>query len=159
MTPSAAEEIDFETWLASYSDDYLNSLNTNMRKRSKHQRRRSRDDAWVNILVACRSRRVSNQDADICRFGGARPRSVSRPDPEIASLDVAQVLAGNRRLSPLPDGDSEADIEPMDVPHRSKMSNHETTPILDDIYEHTIPESEGQIEEADDEIVLQPQQQ
>ena len=47
----------------------------------------------------------------------------------------------------------------MNVPHRSKMSNHETTPILDDIYEHTIPEREGQIEEADDEIVLQPQQQ
>ena len=47
----------------------------------------------------------------------------------------------------------------MNVSHRSKMSNHETTPILDDIYEPTIPESEGQIEEADDEIVLQPQQQ
>ena len=45
------------------------------------------------------------------------------------------------------------------VPHRSKMSNHETAPILDDIYEHTIHESEGQIEEAEDEIVLQPQQQ
>ena len=45
------------------------------------------------------------------------------------------------------------------VPHRSKMSYHETAPILDDIYEHTIPESEGQIEEAEDEIVLQPQQQ
>ena len=28
-----------------------------------------------------------------------------------------------------------------------------------DIYEHTIPESEGLIEEADDEIVLQPQRQ
>ena len=71
MTPSAAEEIDFETRLANYSDDDLNSLNTNMRKRSKHERRRSKDDAWVNILVASRSRRVSNQDADICRFGGA----------------------------------------------------------------------------------------
>ena len=47
----------------------------------------------------------------------------------------------------------------MNVPHRSKMSNHETIPILNDIYEHTIPESVGQIEEADDEIVLQPQQQ
>ena len=71
MTPTAAEEIDFETRLASYSDDDLDSLNTNMRKRSKHERRRSKDDAWVNILVASRSRRVSNQDADICRFGGA----------------------------------------------------------------------------------------
>ena len=39
------------------------------------------------------------------------------------------------------------------------MSNHGTAPILDDIYEHTIPESEVQIEEAEDEIVLHPQQQ
>ena len=89
MTLSAAEEIDFETRLASYSDDDLNNLNTNMRKRSKHETPPLEGRRLGEHFVASRSRRVSNQDADICRFGGARPRNVSRPDPEIASLDVA----------------------------------------------------------------------
>jgi hypothetical protein len=59
--PSVAEDIDFETRLASYSDDELNSLNMNMRKQSKHERRRSKDDAWVDILVASHSRRATNR--------------------------------------------------------------------------------------------------
>ncbi|KAF8258940.1 hypothetical protein EI94DRAFT_1066976 [Lactarius quietus] len=91
LTPSEAEDIDFETRLASYSDDELNSVNTNMRKQSKHERRRSKDDAWVDILVASHSRRAANQDAEI---RVARSRNVSRPDPEVASQEVAQVLAG-----------------------------------------------------------------
>ena len=37
---------------------------------------------------------VSNRDADIRRPSGARSRSASRPDPDIASLEVAQVLEG-----------------------------------------------------------------
>ena len=96
--------------------------------------------------MASHSRRVSNQDAAIRRPGAARPRNVNRPDPEIASLEVAQVLAGVRRQSPPFDGDSEADIEPMNVLHRSKMDSHGTTPILDDINAPTIPECEGQAE-------------
>ncbi|KAN0128116.1 hypothetical protein V8E53_014097 [Lactarius tabidus] len=169
LTPSVAEDIDFETRLASYSDDELNSLNTtNMRKKqSKHERRRSKDDAWVDILVASHSRRATNQDADI-----RRPRNVSRPGmvgPEMASLEVAQVLAGVVRGPPSPmfDGgdSSEADIEPMQVPHRSKMNHRGTTPLVDDTYtyEPTIPESEGQPEalyeeeeEPEEEVVLSP---
>jgi hypothetical protein len=158
LTPSVAEDIDFETRLASYSDDELNSLNTNMRKQSKHERRRSKDDAWVDILVASHSRRATNQDADIRRNTGVGPRSrnVSRPDPEMASQEVAQVLAGIRLSSPPFDGDSEADIEPMQVPHRSKMSNRGTT-VLDDSYEPTIPESVEMELEPEEEIVLQPE--
>ncbi|KAH9035224.1 hypothetical protein EDB85DRAFT_2215591 [Lactarius pseudohatsudake] len=162
LTPSVAEDIDFETRLASYSDDELNSINTNMRKLSKHERRRSKDDAWVDILVASHERRATNQDAEIRRPGGPRSRNVVvRPDPEVASQEVAQVLAGVRGPSPPFEGDSEADIEPMNVPHRSKMNNRGTTP-LDDSYEPTIPESEGQTEadeeELEEEIVLQPSQ-
>jgi hypothetical protein len=151
LTPSVAEDIDFETRLASYSDDELNSLNTSMRKQSKHERRRSKDDAWVDILVASHTRRATTQDADI------RLRSRNRPDPEVASQEVAQVLASVvRGPSPPFDGDSsEADIEPMSIPHRSKM----TTSLLDDIYEPTIPESEPVEEEPEEEIVLQPQPQ
>ena len=72
---------------------------------------------------------------------------------------MAQVLAGVRGHSPPFDGDSEADIEPMNVPHHSKMDNHFASPMLDDIYDPAIPESEGQVEEPVDEIVLQPMQQ
>ena len=172
LTPSVAEDIDFETRLASYSDDELNSLNSNMRKQSKHERRRSKDDAWVDILVASHSRRAANQDAEIRRPGGAaaaaRSRNATRPgpDPEVASQEVAQVLAGVvRGPSPPFDGDSEADIEPMQVPHRSKMNHRGTTPMVEDSYEATIPESEGQAEpeeeeeeeQPEEEIVLQPE--
>ena len=162
LTPSVAEDIDFQTRLASYSDDELNSLNTsNMRKKqSKHERRRSKDDAWVDILVASHSRRATNQDADIIR------RPPPRRDPEMASQEVAQVLAGvvlRAHSPPIPfDGNSssEADIEPMQVPHRSKMNHRGTTPLVDDSYEPTIPESEvpdvEEEEEPEDEIVLSP---
>ncbi|KAN0129056.1 hypothetical protein V8E53_013206 [Lactarius tabidus] len=144
------KDIDFETRLASYSDDELNSLNTtNMRsKLSKHERRRSKDDAWVDILVASHSRRATDQDVDMRR---------RRPGlgPEMASLEVAQVLAGVVRGPPSPPFDgadsSEADIEPMQVPHRSRMNHRGTTPLADDIYEPTIPECEGQHEAYEEE--------
>ena len=138
LTPSQAEDIDFETRLASYSDDELNSINTNSRKLSKEERRRSKDDAWVDILVASHSRRAGNQDAEIRRPGGPRARNASRPDPELASLEVAQVLAGVRGPSPLFDGES-VDIEPMNVPHRSKIDSLGSP--MEDMYAPTIPGS------------------
>ena len=138
LTPSQAEDIDFETRLASYSDDELNSVNTNSRKLSKEERRRSKDDAWVDILVASHSRRAGNQDAEIRRAGGPRHRNVSRPDPELASLEVAQVLAAVRGPSPPFDGES-VDIEPMNVPHRSKIDSLGSP--LEEMYAPTIPGS------------------
>ena len=63
LTPSRAEDVKLETHFASYSDDELNSINANSRKMTKEERRRSKDDAWVDILVASPSRRVGNQDA------------------------------------------------------------------------------------------------
>ena len=50
-------------------------------------------------------------------------------------------------------------MEPMNVPHRSQMNNHDTTPLLDDICEPTIPENKGRAEEPKEDIVLQPQPQ
>jgi hypothetical protein len=138
LTPSQAEDIDFETRLASYSDDELNSLNTNSRKLSKEERRRSKDDAWVDILVASHSRRAGNQDAEIRRLGGPRNRNASRPDPELASLEVAQVLAAVRGPSPSYDGES-VDIEPMNVPHRSKIDSLGSP--MEELYAPTIPGS------------------
>jgi hypothetical protein len=87
---------------------------------TKEERHRSKDDAWVDILVASHSRRAGNQDAELRRPGGPRPRNASRPDPEAARAEVAQVLAAIRAPSSQFDGDS-VDIEPMNVPHRSKI--------------------------------------
>ncbi|KAI9507647.1 hypothetical protein F5148DRAFT_1306912 [Russula earlei] len=137
LIPSQAEDIEFETRLASYSDDELNSLNASSRKLTKEEKRRSKDDAWVDILVANNARRAVNQDAEIRRPGGPRPRNVSRPDPVVASQEVAQVLAAVRGPSPF-DGES-VDIEPMNIPHRSKIDNHGSP--LEDTYAPTIPSS------------------
>jgi hypothetical protein len=107
---------------------------------TKEERRRSKDDAWVDILVASHSRRAGNQDAEIRRPGGPRPRNASRPgpDPEVASQEVAQVLAGVRGPSPLFDGES-VDIEPMNIPHRSKIDSRGSP--IDEIFVPTIPGS------------------
>ena len=51
---------------------------------------------------------------------------------------MAQVLAGIRGPSPPFDGES-VDIEPMNVPHRSRMDSTRT--VLDEIYAPTIPGS------------------
>ena len=74
--------MDFDTRLASFDDE----LPTN-----KHQRRKSKDDAWVDILVATNSRRLAGQDAEM-RTGLRGGRS----DPELASQEVSEVLAAVR---------------------------------------------------------------
>ncbi|KAH9987661.1 hypothetical protein BJV74DRAFT_978753 [Russula compacta] len=156
LTPSEAQDIDFEIRLASYSDDELNSLNASSRKMTKEERRRSKDDAWVDILVASHSRRAANQDAEIRRPGGPRPRNISRQDPEVASQEVAEVLAAIRGPSPLFDGES-VDIEPMNVPHRSMLDNRGSP--LEEIYAPTIPGSvDLTLTEPEEvqEVVVQP---
>jgi len=45
LTPSQAEDVEFEMHLTSYGDNELNSMNTNSRKMMKEERRRSKDDA------------------------------------------------------------------------------------------------------------------
>jgi hypothetical protein len=89
---------------------------------TKEERRRSKGDAWVDILVASHSRHAGNQDAELHRPGGPRPRNASRPDPKAARAEVAQVLAAIRAPSSQFDGDS-VDIEPMNVPHCSKIDS------------------------------------
>jgi len=156
LTPSQAEDVEFETRLASYSDDELNSINANSRKGTKEERRRSKDDAWVDILVASHSRRAGNQDAELRRPGGPRPRNANRQDPEVASQEVAQVLAGIRGPSPPFDGES-VDIEPMNVPHRSRMDS--TGTALDEIYAPTIPGSVDLAEPQEVQVPAPPRPQ
>jgi hypothetical protein len=91
----------------------------------------------VDILVASHSRRAGNQDAGLRRPGGPQPRNASRPDPEAARAEVAQVLAAISAPQSQLDGDS-VDIESMNVPHRSKINGSESH--LDEIYALTIPQ-------------------
>lgn len=162
LTPSEAEDIEFETRLASYSDDELQSIHSNSRRMTKHERRASKDDAWVDILVANHARRAVNQDADLRRPGGSRGRNVSRPDPEIASQEVAQVLAAIRGPSPAGPFDGDSDIEPMNVPHRSMINSHGAE--LEETYAQTYAlafmEMEGPVEpepQPDPEPELEPE--
>jgi hypothetical protein len=78
--------------------------------------------AWVDILVASHLRRAGNQDVELRRPGDPRARNASRQDPEVASQQVAQDLAGIRDPSSPFDGDS-VDIEPINIPHRSRMDS------------------------------------
>ena len=79
------------------------------------ERRLSKDDAWVDILVAgSSSKRMSNQDAEV-RAPGTTPKgavtrgltvsggSGGRSDPELASQEVAQALAAIRQHPPTDD--------------------------------------------------------
>lgn len=133
MVPSEYDTVDFETRLASYSDDELNNSNRSSgddasgdaQKNKIRERRMSKDDAWVDILVASAGKRMGNQDAEM------RPRVASGPrngnlsvadnmgggsggsghsDPELASKEVAQALAAIRQHPPTDDeGDGGSD--------------------------------------------------
>ncbi|TFY53287.1 hypothetical protein EVG20_g10185, partial [Dentipellis fragilis] len=114
LPPSEYENVDFETRLASYSDDELNGSGP----KSRAQRRQSRDDAWVDILVASNSRRLGGQDAEL-----RSPLKGGISDPELASQEVAQALAAVRGH---PASDDEDDIEPMRVPSQRESHASET---------------------------------
>lgn len=108
LIPSEYDTVDFETRLASYSDDELND--DAGRPQNNKAKRLSRDDAWVDILVASNSKRMTGQDAEL-RQNTKRGLTVSggsggRSDPELASQEVAQALAAVRQL---PQTDDEGD--------------------------------------------------
>jgi hypothetical protein len=100
IQPAEYDEMDFETREASDSD----SLSDSGRLKSNgvgHNKRLSKDDAWIDILVADSSRRrVPGQDAEM---GNNRRRHISsnRSDPELAREEMAKALAG----VPPPDDD------------------------------------------------------
>ncbi|KAH7102491.1 hypothetical protein BKA62DRAFT_637553 [Auriculariales sp. MPI-PUGE-AT-0066] len=93
MIPSQYDTLDFET-REMLDDESTTSL-------SRPERRKSRDDAWVDILVASGSRRMAGQDAELpppstssrrraALLGGVRG---NRSDPELAREEVERVLA------------------------------------------------------------------
>ena len=97
VPPAQYSIVEFETRLASYSDDEHNSPNET--ESAKQRRRQSKDDAWVDILVGGTPRLlVGEPDA-----GKRRSLRETHSDPDLASMEVAQVLAAavkNRPPSP-----------------------------------------------------------
>jgi len=99
MIPAEYSTVEFETRMASYSDDENNG-NLHEPEAVKQKRRESRDDAWVDILVGSQAHRMVQQDSQV---GDRRRGPDSRhSDPDIASLEVAQVLAAVQNRSPSP---------------------------------------------------------
>src|SRR5260221_9072502 len=78
----------------------------------EEEHRRSKDDAWVDILVLSHSCRAGNEDMGVRHPRGPQSHNASCQDPEVASQEVAQVLTGIHGPSPPFDGDS-VDIVPM----------------------------------------------
>jgi len=121
IPPAEYENIDFETRLASYSDE---ELNNGGRPMTQQEKRRSKDDAWVDILVAGGSRRFAGQDAEL-RSGMRLPKA-GRSDPELASQEVAQALAAVKGHPPSDDED-EVVMEPIREPSRTFFDDESVT--------------------------------
>lgn len=100
MIPAEYSTVEFETRMASYSDD---ENSRDEPEDIKQKRRESNTDAWVDILVGSQNRRMGGQDAEIGIGADRRrmPRN-KQSDPDIVGLEVAQVLAAVQNRSPSP---------------------------------------------------------
>jgi hypothetical protein len=89
IQPAEYDEMDFETREASESsdEDLLSPGSNNTR-----DKRMSRDDAWIDILVADNKKRVPGQDAEL--GGGSRRKAGNRSDPDLARQEMARALEG-----------------------------------------------------------------
>ena len=127
MLPAEYSAVDFDTRMAGYSDDEERPGN-----------RESRDDAWVDILVTTHSRRMGSQEAEM-RMSGDRIRGLkggrSEPllaDPEIASMEVAQALAGVRTASPPSDDENDGRYtEPVSRYRDSEYDETHEEPVIE----------------------------
>jgi hypothetical protein len=130
--------VDFETRLASYSDDEWNETASikALTAAEKQERRMSRDDAWVDILVATHNRRMGSQEAER-KAPGTRGLKGGRSDPELASQEVAQVLASVRARSPLfDDEDPHAGgltVNPVSIETSDEKEIKEEDPDVDSV--------------------------
>lgn len=123
MIPSEYDTVDFETRLASYSDDEVNGGVNGNGKNGNGGRGRDRDDAWVDILVASSAKRMTGQDAELRPRvrsnnngnGSGSGRVLGRTgsghsDPELASQEVERALAAvqaARQMSPPTDDETD----------------------------------------------------
>jgi hypothetical protein len=144
MAPSEYSTLDFETRLAGYSDDEDNA--TSSGGKSKHKKGESRDDAWVDILVANHSRRVGGQDNEPKKPSDRiRGLKGGRSDPELASMEVAQALAGVRALSPQSDDDDRHE-GPVTLAYHDSESEAHDGPVAEPDYREQDPEQDPDID-------------
>ena len=99
MIPAEYSTVEFETRMASYSDEEHNG-DRHETEAAKQKRRESRDDAWVDILIGSQTRRKSEQDAEF--VDRKRGHQSKDSDPDIVGLEVAQVLATVHNRTPSP---------------------------------------------------------
>jgi hypothetical protein len=106
MMPAEYSTVEFETRMASYSDDEANGKLEP--EDVKQKRRESNADAWVDILVGTQDR-FASQDAEM-PDRKKRNRQGRRSDPDFARQEVAQVLAAVQNRSPSPP----STVDPVD---------------------------------------------
>lgn len=153
MVPAEYSTVEFQTRMASYSDDEQNGADEP--EEVKQKRRESRSDAWVDILVSSQERRMNEQSADP---GQRRKARIRTSDPDIASLEVAQVLAAvkDRSISPvsIPDRDYDSHGYDQDVDEVETVPHHRRARDEDDVSQseaHLAYEqetNEGDVDEA-----------
>ncbi|KAI0631726.1 hypothetical protein C8Q77DRAFT_1159474 [Trametes polyzona] len=132
LSPTEYDPVEFDTRLASFDEEELG--------RKKHNRRRSKDDAWVDILVANSSRRMAGQDAEMRNAlkGG-------RSDPELASQEVSEVLAAVRGQF---SDDEDDGMEPVAGP----SGEGDTSTLQDSVLEHRPASTEQHGDDEDEEV-------
>ncbi|KAJ7594334.1 hypothetical protein C8J56DRAFT_926494 [Mycena floridula] len=133
--PAEYSTVEFQTRLASYSDsddsDYEPGRATGPRHRkrtedeeAKQRRRESRgDEAWVDILVGSQGRRMGGQEFESGSKGRTALRG-GRSDPDLASMEVAQVLAAAGRRSVTPPSPTDSQLYGRDEQSRLHDSSY-----------------------------------
>ncbi|KAJ3494973.1 hypothetical protein NLJ89_g10702 [Agrocybe chaxingu] len=147
MAPAEYSTVEFETRMASYSDDEANGYNDESEE-IKQRRRESNSDAWVDILVGTQTRRLKGQDAEM---PSERKRGLQRnrgSDPDIASLEVAQVLAAVKNRSPSPS----STIDRVDRDYG--MDRHIRDSDVDEV--ETVPRTSEALSRDDDDDAILP---
>ena len=112
---------------------------------TKREKRQSRDDAWVDILVSGSGRRLGAQDAVM---------KARRSDPDLAKQEVAQALAAVD--PPSDDEQDEIVMEPVDAPTRFSAENPPSSIDHGPFGANITEEEDGEEEEEDDTLAPRP---
>lgn len=176
IPPAEYSTVEFQTRMASYSDDEHNASDGESEV-AKQKRRESRSDAWVDILVEGSQSQSQSQAKrgaiDATRLSPEEDRRarIRRSDPDMASKEVAQVLAsvGNNRSFSPPLGDRVdrdhgvdrrvfgSDVDEVDVvPRRSRRSEDNTTSESEGGHLAYDRSTQGGHDDEDDEEVIAP---
>ena len=148
LPPAEYDTVDFEARIANIDDD---SSTSRHRRGSK-----SKDDAWVDILVAGNGRRLDAQDAQFANGSGSGLRG-GRSDPEIASQEVSEVLAAVRNHV-FSDDEDDGGMEPVHDSVDSFDQRSATVSHTDTTRSVTPSQSVVDEEQQDEEETAEPLQ-